>query len=69
LKERRFFQLKWFISAFIPNISAFSPRRRLYKPEAIIPLFHSDGINRLPLKNLYFRKVVEFPRPLIGAHP
>jgi hypothetical protein len=26
------------------------------------PAFHSDGINRLPLTNLYFQEVVAFPR-------
>jgi hypothetical protein len=25
---------------FIPNIPIFSPRRRLYEPEATIPIFH-----------------------------
>jgi len=29
---------------------------------SIIPFFHSDEINRLPLINLYFQEVVEFPR-------
>jgi len=32
-----------------------------------IPFFHSDGINRLPLINLYFQEVVEFPRRKIIA--
>jgi hypothetical protein len=26
------------------------------------PVFHSDGINRLPLNNLLFEQAVEFPR-------
>jgi hypothetical protein len=36
-----------------------------YPQYSSIPLFHSDGINRFPLKNLYYQKVVEFPRRLI----
>jgi len=39
-----------------------------YSQYSSIPSFHSDGINRLPLINLYFRKVVGFPRRLIGAY-
>ena len=35
---------------------------RPYPQYSNIPAFHSDGINRLPLKNLQFRKVVEFPK-------
>jgi hypothetical protein len=33
---------------FMPDIPFFSPIRRLYEPEAIIPLFHglSDGKDR-----------------------
>ncbi|RZB37480.1 MAG: hypothetical protein SRB2_01024 [Desulfobacteraceae bacterium Eth-SRB2] len=38
---------------------------RLYPQHSSIPAFHSDGINRLPLINLYFHEVVEFPRRLI----
>jgi len=30
-----------------------------------IPFFHSDEINKLPLINLYFIEVVEFPRRII----
>jgi hypothetical protein len=35
---------------------------RLYPQYSSIPAFHSGGINRLPLINLYFQEVVEFPR-------
>jgi hypothetical protein len=35
---------------------------RLYPQYSSIPAFHSGGINRLPLMNLYFQEVVEFPR-------
>jgi hypothetical protein len=38
---------------------------RFYPQYSSIPFFHSDGINRLPLTNLYFRKIVEFPGCLI----
>ena len=38
-----FYNLNGLFSAFIPNI--------LSEPEASIPLFHSDGTNRLPLKD------------------
>jgi hypothetical protein len=43
---------------FIIKMVYFPP----YPQHSSIPVFHSDGINRLPLKNLYFQKVVEFPR-------
>ena len=35
---------------------------RLYPQYSSIPAFHSDGINRLPLINLYLQENVEFPR-------
>jgi len=35
---------------------------RLYPQYSSIPFFHFDGTNRLPLINLYFQEVVEFPR-------
>jgi len=35
---------------------------RLYPQYPTILFFHSDEINRLPLINLYFQEVVEFPR-------
>jgi hypothetical protein len=35
---------------------------RPYSQYSNIPFFHFDIINRLPLINLNFRKVVEFPR-------
>ncbi len=38
---------------------------RLYPQYSSIPFFHFDGTNRLPLINLYFQEVVEFPRRLI----
>jgi len=38
---------------------------RLYPQYSSIPFFHSDGINRLPLINLYSQDVVEFPSHLI----
>ena len=41
---------------------------RPYSQYSNIPAFHSVGINRLPLNNMYFREVVEFPRCLIIAH-
>ena len=37
---------------------------RLYPQYSSIPFFHSGDINRLPLINLYFQEVVEFPRRL-----
>ncbi len=49
---KAFFPIKTFYFRFYPQYSS-------------IPFFLSDGINRLPLKNLYFRKVIEFPRRLI----
>jgi hypothetical protein len=36
-----------------------------YSQYSNIPFFHSDGINRLLLINLYFQKVVKYPRRLI----
>jgi hypothetical protein len=46
------------------NIPAFSPRRRLYEPEAIIPLFHFWGKFGNPKKALssgfYFQFRVPF---------
>jgi len=35
------------------NIPAFSPRRRLYEPEAIIPLFHFRSKFGSPQKPIY----------------
>jgi hypothetical protein len=35
---------------------------RLYPQYSSIPIFHSDGINRFPLTNLYSQDVVEFPK-------
>jgi hypothetical protein len=37
----------------------------LYPQYSNIPAFHSDEIDRLPLINLYFKQVVEFPKRLI----
>jgi hypothetical protein len=41
---------------FMPDIPFFSPIRRLYEPEAIIPLFHglSDGKDRPSLRVIGF---------------
>jgi hypothetical protein len=35
------------------NIPTFSPRRRLYEPEAVVPLFHFRGKFGSPKKPLY----------------
>jgi hypothetical protein len=40
-----------------PNIPAFSPIRRLYEPEATIPVFHFRGKFEI-LKNLYIIKIL-----------
>jgi len=42
--EGVFLQLKWFISALIPNTPVFH--------HSIIPSFHGNGINQEPLKDL-----------------
>jgi hypothetical protein len=47
LKE--FGLLKRVYSALLPNIPYFSPRRRLYEPEANFPLFQMAGISIYPL--------------------
>jgi hypothetical protein len=36
--------------------------KEFYLQYSSIPFFHVDGINRLPLKDSWFRQVVEIPR-------
>jgi hypothetical protein len=45
-------KIKMAIILLKTNIPTFSPRRRLYEPEANIPLFHFRGRFESP-KNLY----------------
>ena len=35
---------------------------RPYPQYSSIPAFHSDGINRFSLKDIYFQEAIEFPR-------
>ncbi len=46
-------KIKMAIILLKTNIPAFSPRRRLYEPEATIPLFHFRGKFGSPKKPVY----------------
>jgi hypothetical protein len=46
-------KIKMAIILLKTNIPAFSPRRRLYEPEANVPLFHFQGKFGSPKKPLY----------------
>jgi len=46
-------KIKMAIILLKTNIPAFSPRRRLYEPEATIPLFHFRGKFGSPKKPIY----------------
>jgi hypothetical protein len=55
-------KIKMAIILWKTNIPAFSPRRRLYEPEATIPLFHVRGKFGSLKIPLYSQQVVEIPR-------
>jgi len=72
------------MSILSPSLNPSSPRRRLYEPEAIVPLLHYFYPGKLFLhftgamieakthtsKNtVYFHLVVEIPRRLFSLYP